>query len=275
MRRFTILALFMGVTTLGANAEMGGADLAQKLIEAHGGMKAWNDATILHFEHKMVPPTSPGAEEDAWLSVETIEAGSRRVYQSWPLDDAVVVFDGEEVWSTGWKRANPPKFMVHLAYYFLCLPFLTQDPGVNLEYTGMGRFPTAEKDYHQLRVTFDAGIGDSPDDYYVIFVDPVNYQMRGTEFVVTYGPMLDLFHVPADVTFIGPLFKVYEEVGEFDGLVMPVRYKTFTPDGTMYGDHWVSDYRFRGEFDDMLMKKPTDAVVDTSTNERKAAADSR
>jgi hypothetical protein len=139
----------------------------------------------------------------------------------------------------------------------------------------MGRFPKAEKDYHQLRMTFDSGVGDSPDDYYVVFVDPENYQMKATEFVVTYGPMLDLFGVPAEVKFIGPLFKVYEEVGEFDGMVMPLRYKTFTPDGTMYGDHWVSDYRFRGEFDEMLMAKPADAVVDISTNERKATADSK
>ena len=69
--------------------------------------------------------------------------------------------------------------------------------------------------------------------------------------------------------------KVYEEVGEFAGMVMPLRYKTFTPDGTMYGDHWVSDYRFRGDFDEMLMEKPENAVVDMSTNERAAVEESK
>jgi len=248
-----------------AQAELTADQLAAKMIEAHGGMERWEKSSIIHFNQSMVAP----GQDDPWVSVETIEQGDRRVYQEWPLDGARIVYDGTEVWSTGWIRANPPKFMVHLAYYFICLPWLTQDPGVNLEYTGMGKFPTAEKDYHQLRMTFDAGVGDSPDDYYVIFIDPESYRMIGTEFVVTYGAMLDLFNLPPDKTFLGPLFKVYEDYTEVDDMVLPKRYKTYTPDGTMYGDHLVSNYRFDGVFDEVLMRKPAGAVVDRSSNKRK------
>ena len=213
----------------------------------------------------MVAPYEP---DDPWVSVETTQQGSRRTYQDWPLDEASIVYDGTSVWSVDWKRDNPPKFMVNLTYYFLNLPWLTQDDGVVLEGPGEGKLPKDDKTYITIRMTFEPGVGDTPDDYYLIFIDPDTYLMRGAEFIVTYGAMLDLFNMPEDVTFLGPMIKVFETYDTVDGLKIPTTYKTYTPDGTIYGDHTVEDISFTKVFDEARMKMPGGAVIDTSSHER-------
>lgn len=120
-------------------------------------------------------------------------------------------------------------------------------------------------------MTFEAGVGDASDDYYVIFIDPDTYMMRGAEFIVTYGAMLDLFGVPEDVTHLGPMFKIFEDYKTIDGLKVSTRYKTFTPDGTLYGDHTVEQISFSKPFDESRMKMPEGAVIDQSSNKRKKA----
>lgn len=242
-------------------------EIVQRLIQAHGGMERWEATPTCSYTHKMV---APGYEDDPWVSEEIVEQGSRRCFQNWPLDEAQVAFDGETVWSMNWQRGNPPKFMVNLAYYFLNLPWLTQDPGVFLVDSGMGRFPTAEKDYLTVRMTFDEEVGDTPDDYYVLFIDPDTHRMAATEYVVSFGPMLDLFQAPADAKFIGPFFHVYRKWETVAGLTVPSEYDTFLPDGSKMGVHEVTDWSFDQPFDSARLEMPDGAVVDTSDPRRRS-----
>lgn len=258
--------LVAGGAMAGAEQELTAQDVCHMMIEAHGGMEKWASAPTVSLQHELTSPQDP---DDVWRSIEVTEQGSRRSYQEWPLEEARIASDGKETWSLNWKRKNPPKFMVNLAYYFLNLPWITQDNGVNLNYEGLGRFPTAEKDYWKVRMTFDAGVGESPDDYYTIFVDPESHRMAATEFVVTYGAMLDLFQVPEEVTAIGPLYHVYDEFGRFDGLVVPTSYRTFFVNAErLYGNHTVSHISFTQSFDASRLQRPKGAIVDQSSNQR-------
>ena len=87
-------------------------------------MARWAEAPSVSYEHTLI---SPGDEDDPWVARETIEQGSRRVYQDWPLDGATLGYDGSEAWTTDWKRGNPPKFMVYVSYYIMNMPWMTRD----------------------------------------------------------------------------------------------------------------------------------------------------
>jgi hypothetical protein len=242
-------------------------DVAMEMIDAHGGMRAWKQAATMSFKNSFVAPYDP---DDPWVSIETTQQGSRRSYQDWPLDNATVAYDGEQVWSVGWKRDNPPKFMVNMAYYFLNLPWLTQDDGVVLAGPGKGKLPNDDAIYTTIRMTFEAGVGDAPDDYYEIFIDPDTHLMRGVEYIVTYGAMLDLIGVPADVRFFGPLVKVFESYATVAGLKVPAKFNTYSMEGDVYGEHIVEDISFSKKFDEARMSMPDGAVIDSSSNKRQA-----
>ena len=245
-------------------------EVVMKMIDAHGGFDRWEKAEAVQFRHFLWV----GDDPDIWESLETVEQGRRRAYQDWPRDEARVGFDGEKTWSTNWKRGNPPSFMVHLSYYFLNLPWLTQDEGVKLTLDENATLPGGdEKEYITVTMTFDAGVGDTPDDYYKIFIDPDTYQMKATEFVVTHAAVLDLFNVPADVKFLGPITHVYGDLGTFDGLVIPTTYTSYAPNGDVYGNHRVEDISFSVKFEESMAQIPEGAIIDTSDAKKRASAD--
>lgn len=255
-----------------AHAKLTGADctpddVATVMIEAHGGLDAWRAKRTLSYRHTMVAPYAP---DDPWVSVEVVDNSSRREYQEWPLDHARIAYDGEQVWSVNWKRANPPKFMVNMAYYFINLPWLTRDDGVNIGELGQGKLPGEEKTYVTVMMTFDPGVGETPEDYYKLFVDPDTGLLKGVEYIVTYGAMLDLMKLPADQTYLGPLTKVYTSYEEIDGLKVPATYRTFAPNGQVYGEHKVENFAFDGPFDESMLQMPEGAVVDHSSAKRAA-----
>jgi hypothetical protein len=251
----------------GLAGETGDAQsIALEMIKAHGGMDRWKAVTTVSFKNTMVAPWEP---DDPWVSIEVTEQNSRRTYQDWPLDGATIVSDGKVTWSKDWKRGNPPKFMVNLSYYFLNLPWITQDPGVKLEGPGQGKLPGGDETYTTIRMTFEPGVGEASDDYYVIFIDPETKRMKAVEYIVTYGAMLDLFNVPEDQTFVGPLINVFDEYATVGGLAFPVKYTTYSPDGDVYGQHTVENLSLDKPFDETRMKMPDDAVVDNSSAKRK------
>jgi hypothetical protein len=65
------------------------------------------------------------------------------------------------------------------------MPFVLADPGVNFE---MAAPDTVEgKSVDVVHVTFDAGTGDAPDDYYDLLIDPATDRVRGVRYVVSYA----------------------------------------------------------------------------------------
>ena len=239
--------------------------LAERMIAAHGGMAKWKAAPTVSFTHIMFQPGLPEGNDPWWIHLETVEQGQRRTYQDWPLDNAQLVNDGKTVWTTNWNKDNPPRFMSGLTYYFLNLPWLTQDPGVILTGPGKGKLPDNDKEFLTLRMTYEGPAGDTPDDYYVIYIDPETYRMAGTEYVVTYATMLDLFKLPPEAKFLGPIYHVFDDFTTVDGLTLPSRYHTHGPDGkVIYGEHTVLDISFEKPFDESRLEMPEGAVIDTS-----------
>ncbi len=70
-------------------------------------------------------------------------------------------------------------------FYFFGMPFVFADPGVKQEALGQKDFQGQK--YDVIKITFAAGTGDAPDDYYIAYVDPASGQLKLSVYVVTYA----------------------------------------------------------------------------------------
>ncbi|MEO1255226.1 MAG: DUF6503 family protein, partial [Bacteroidota bacterium] len=114
------------------------------------------------------------------------------------------------------------------------------DPGAN--YEELEPKELDGKTYSGIKVSYSEGIGDAPDDNYIIWYDPETGKMEWLMYTVTYGrgESSDKFS----------LIK-YGTWQEFNGLVLPTSLQWFQYDGetvgeargdaTMFSDIQISD----------------------------------
>ena len=241
-------------------------EVIKKMIEAHGGLEVWQSKPSISYRHSYVGPWDPS---DPWTSDEIVEQGSRRVYQNWPLDTSQVIYDGMGYYGVNWTRGNPPKFTAHLAMYFSNIPWLTQDEGVNLGEVRKRKMLDDPKEYFAVKMTFENSVGESSDDYYDLFIDPDTYLLRGFEYIMTYGALLDQMELPSDVKFMGPFIKKIEGYDTIENLKLPNKLITIDLEGKDYGTHYYNNWSFSKPFSDDLVKLPSNAVKDNSSSKRK------
>lgn len=100
---------------------------------------------------------------------------------------AVLVYDGKDVWmSPPNAPVTKPRFDALTWAYFLTAPFKFNDPGTHLQ--NMGALPLfGNATYSAGKLTFSDNVGDSPDDWYIAYVDPRTRWLRGMAYIVTYG----------------------------------------------------------------------------------------
>lgn len=104
------------------------------------------------------------------------------------VDGTTMVWDGAEAYvaPADAKVAGPPaRFHLRTWTYFLALPFKLNDPGSNLTPT---EAPLAsEPAVAAGKLTFGSGVGDAPDDWYVIFPDAETSRVEAAAYIVTYS----------------------------------------------------------------------------------------
>jgi hypothetical protein len=109
-------------------------------------------------------------------------------------------------------------------------------------------------------MTFEAGVGDTPDDYYVLYIDPKTHKMKGCRYVVTYKGLL-----PEGMTKTPEHILIFDEFATVEGLQVPTHYTIYETDHKVYADCGISNWSFQKPFDSARMTMPEGAVVDDST----------
>jgi hypothetical protein len=132
--------------------------IVEEMVAAHGGTEAWNRIEAFSFMFF----TKNSGNPEPWLSRETVDPRSGRVYLDWPVLDALIVWDESTVWAVGWEVPLSPGFFTRLTYSFVTLPWQTQQPGVRLDATGTDRIPNDETEYLTVRMTYDRQTPSSP-----------------------------------------------------------------------------------------------------------------
>lgn len=262
MKRFCILTIALLTVAVSFATEPSYSSqetktLIQRMIKAHGGMDNWTNAPSISYTHDMIDPSKP---DDHWLSDEVHEQGRRRTYHSWKNDEAILVNDGNEIWTVGWKRGNPPSMMSAVSYFFINMVWITQDDIANLELKERTQVDLIEqgKEFQTVRLTFT---GSSPHEYFDMYIDPETYVLSGVLYTVTDKDLFKAFGLPETTEFMGPMLKIYKEYTEVDGLKLTARYDTIMPNGRNYGIHTVANYDLKKEFDESMLSKPRNAVV--------------
>lgn len=274
--RALILTLVFGVLAIGSSfgqekyASKETKEVIEKMITAHGGFEQWKKVKTLSFTNSMYSESLGFVR--FWVADQTIDMQKRRSYQDWPLFGSQMTYDGSEVWTTNWRVGNPPNHQHSVYYYYVNLPWLTQDENVVLGAVTKLKHPAFKNEVYkvQMRFTESPVLGKSNKDTFTLFVDAQTYILAGYEYTVGYGPLLDILKVPEEQAVFGPMLRINTYTGDINGLKFPMLMTTKSLDLTkQYGDHAIYDYKIDGNFDEERMVKPDNAVVDSSQDTRK------
>ena len=238
----------------------------ETMVDAHGGIDRWRQAPSIRFDNVMHNNYHGKNEFAWWIAHEVIDQETRQVWQEWPMDDARIGFDGDQVWSVNWNRGNPSAFMVHFFYYFVNLPWLTQDDGVQLSEVSRFQWPGIDAELYEVRMTFDGAptVGKSGKDFYVLYIHPETYRLVGYQYGNGYKPLVDLMNMPEGQDVFGPLWRIITQYEEVDGLLFPSAFRTMPEaDERIVGNHVILNIDISKPFETWRAAIPPDAAVFT------------
>jgi hypothetical protein len=231
-------------------AALKGPHIVQEMVAAHGGVETWRNAPTFSFTDQW---------GDSPKNTYVVEQGRRRAYFDVSGTAISVAWDGEKAWSLNWPAPTPVRFLALLDYYFINLPWLTQDPGVVLGEPGTGRLRDDPTEYVTVMMTFEPGTGDTPEDYYRLYIHPETKLLKACDYIVTYHALMDEGQKSTPEHCL-----IYEEMTEVDGLRLPARFTIYEGDA-VYATCAFTDYSLSKPFDEARMTMPEGAVLDTST----------
>ena len=230
-------------------------EIVDRMIAAHGGMATWKEAPTISFTDEF----RPGAAKEGMASQVTVEQGQRRAYIDYPSMKMKLSWDGEKCWTENWEMPTPPRFLALLNYYFLNLPWLVKDKGVVLGEVGVEKLPNDPVAYMSVRMGFESNVGDTPDDAYVLLIEPDTYQLHGCKYVVTYKDAL-----PEGVSSSPEHLLIYDAFVDVEGLKLPSHYTIYDIDNNIYATCAVRDWSLQMPFDKTRMQMSATAVLDHS-----------
>ncbi|MEM6552629.1 MAG: hypothetical protein AAF750_10950 [Planctomycetota bacterium] len=184
--RTPLLALFCITASLSAHAD---PKESVALMEETHGAEAYRQHAAVAADFTV---NFPGAFNMAGTMTFDTPLAKARL----DLDDGItVVFDGTTAWASIPDGTSPnlPMLRFHVLTwpYFLAAPFKMSDPGVNLgpddtaPNASAPAGPPAEFIIPDAKITFDAGTGDAPDDWYYLFTSDKGV-LEALSYIVTY-----------------------------------------------------------------------------------------
>ena len=231
--------------------------LAERLLDAHGGMAPMTEAESLQFNFftKMIGNPTP------FYSFEALDLDDGDAFVDWPFFDAAIGKDGDEAWTRNWPLPLPGGFFVRLTSSFLTLPWQLHADGATVGPAATGRLPGDDTEYDVLRVEFETRNPGIPGTFYEVFVDRETGLMAGVKFDINHPGMVANPEQP-----IGPNYHVFGDYRRFNGLAIPTFYKSYGRGSAQGGEsnayHFVWNLRTDRPFDDRRAKTPPDALID-------------
>lgn len=221
-----------------------GGKLIWESIEAHGGLSQWfkNGALKFRWSYNIL---GKGTLID---SVQTVDTWSSRAIHEvkQPVEGVTFGWNGEKAWTVPAEAQLPvpPDFWALTPYYFVGVPHVLADPGTiheklseQIEFKG--------KLYDQVKVTYEAGTGETPDDYYIALIDPESKQTKAVRYIVTDQRVTK--GKPASPEKL----ITYEGWYDLNGVLFPKKHLTFAMNDGVVGEETrfadVSEAEFLGD----------------------------
>ncbi len=231
----TILSLLLMGCTDKSNTETHleapsnpGRDLVMDSIDAHGGTEKWYNNGLLQFRWTYhMSDKGPKAIVD---TIQTVDPTTLNVLHEVPGKDVTFGMYQGQYWIApkGSKFMPPVQFWSLTPYYFIGIPFVFNDENAIFEM--LPEFMEFEgREYRQVKISYTAEAGDSPDDYYVLLIDPETKLTRGGYYIVT-NPL---------VAPNGPgpeKFLTLDDLVDIDGIKLASGHRTFSMEDGKIGE---------------------------------------
>ena len=171
-----------------------------------------------------------------------------------------IVFDGRTAWlAPAGASAKGVRFDALTWSYFLLAPFKLGDTGAR--YTPVGPRPWMEGEtVPAAKLSFAQGVGDAPDDWYVVYADPETHVLRGLAYIVTFGGRS---RTEAEQEPHAIVYSHYEEV---DGAALATRwsFRLWSEEKGVFGEQLgkatLSDLKLVAKAPEGTFERPEDAV---------------
>lgn len=147
-----------------------------KVFNAHGGIDNWNSMRTLSFTM-----TKPNGKE---VTTTNLKTRTERI----ETPTYAMGFDGETLWvneKDGEAYKGNARFYKGLMMYFYAMPFILGDSGIIYEETTPLTFEG--KIYPGILISYESGVGESPDDQYILYYDDTTGKMAWLAYTVTFG----------------------------------------------------------------------------------------
>ena len=175
MKSITILIIFLFTSLQFANAEnnfVSGIEKAHKKDEFLSKKAVSFDINIFFGGNK------------AFKGKVTTLTDSTKIRMD--LDNGVsLVFDGEKVYQTPsdaeYERA---RFDIFTWSYFFLFPYKLSDPGT--VWNDYENNKLADQSFDAQKLTFADDVGDSPDDWYIVYAEPETNVIKYSSYIVTF-----------------------------------------------------------------------------------------
>lgn len=164
-----------------------------------------------------------------------------------------IIYDGNKVWMTPQDATDQgARFDIFTWTYFFALPYKLADEGTNTKLSN-------ETDLHKvIRLDFDAGTGDAPDDWYDVYVNKENNVIDYAGYIVTFGGT-DANKAAENAHAIG-----YEAYQKLDNISIAHQWKFYNYSNmvdlsTVIGDATLTNLDFI-ELEESMFATPENAV---------------
>ncbi len=203
-------------------------ELVMQSMAAHGGTDKWYHSGQLQFRWTYhMSDKGPKAIVD---SVQTVDPKTLAVVHEVPGKEVRFGMNDGQAWILPADAAfkPPPRFWALTPFYFIGIPFVFNDPNASFEKLA----ETMEfegKAYTQVRVTYNKDAGDSPDDFYVLLIDPQTKLTKGTYYSVT--SKLVAPNGPGPIKFLS-----LDNLKDVDGVLLASGHRTFRMEDGRIGE---------------------------------------
>lgn len=228
----------------------------------HGNLRSWYSGGALRFRYDYHPVDEAKIRRD---TTQTVDLLNSTVYHTVhrPVEGRMA-FDGERAWSTFPPEQIATRFWCLTPYYFVAMPFVFADPGVNLEIVDDDPKAAGLPASTVIRVTFGKDVGDAPDDYYIAYFAKDDGRLLAIRYVVSYAP----FFADSDAKRSPEKLLVFEKFESKGPVRLATTHSTYAFGDGRRGEKvttsTVSNIGYGVSFDASRLVPPAEAMIDRS-----------
>ncbi|MFK7756783.1 MAG: hypothetical protein AB8B53_07615 [Flavobacteriales bacterium] len=104
-------------------------------------------------------------------------------------DGNIILFNNGNVYCSRGMNGNSARFAAYTWSYFFMFPYKLSDKGTNWKTYENGSLKG--QTYDAQKLTFDQGIGDAPEDWYIMYSDKDTYLINTAAYIVTADQSLE------------------------------------------------------------------------------------